>query len=74
MMIIIPLTLSAMSDEKRLTKHLVSNYERVGKLGRPVSSANQTWNVTFGLSLLKITDIDVRGQTVEALTWHTMVC
>ena len=62
-----------MSDEKRLTKYLVGNYERVGKLGRPVSSANQTWNVRFGLTLLQITDIDVRAQSVEALTWYTMV-
>ena len=55
--IFIYLTGMTMSDEKRLTKYLLQNYERVGVAGRPVYTVDETVQVQFGLTLLQINDM-----------------
>jgi len=62
-----------MSDEKRLIKHLLSNYERVGIVGRPVFNHSDTVKVKFGLALLQILDLDEKNQVLQTNVWSRYV-
>ena len=62
-----------MSDEKRLTKHILENYERVGRVGRPVWNTSDVIEVAMGLSLVRVNEVDTERQTMDSLAWLTMV-
>ena len=63
----------AMSDEKRLIKHLLTNYERVGVVGRPVYNTSQTIEVRYGLALIQILDLDEKNQVLTTNCWSRYV-
>ena len=63
----------ALSDEKRLIKHLLQNYERVGKVGRPVFNTTETINVRYGLALIQILDLDEKNQVLTTNCWSRYV-
>ena len=63
-----------MSDEKRLIKHLLENYEKVGLVGRPVYNTSEVVNVQINLSLLHVLDIDPDLQRFEFIGVVMMVC
>ena len=63
----------ALSDEKRLIKHLLDNYDRVGKVGRPVFNTTQTMNVQYGLALIQILDLDEKNQVLTTNCWSRYV-
>ena len=63
----------AMSDEKRLIKKLLDDYEKVGVIGRPVYDTSQTINVSYGLSLIQILDLDEKNQVLTTNVWSRYV-
>ena len=63
-----------MSDEKRLIKHLLENYDKVGLVGRPVFNTSEVVNVQMNLSLLHVLDIDPDLQRFEFIGVVMMVC
>ena len=63
-----------MSDEKRLIKHLLENYDKVGLVGRPVYNTSEVVNVQMNLSLLHVLDIDPDLQRFEFVGVVMMVC
>ena len=63
-----------MSDEKRLIKHILENYEKVGLVGRPVYNTSEVVNVQINLSLLHVLDIDPDLQRFEFIGVVMMVC
>src|SRR6218665_1868417 len=65
--------ISAMSDEKRLIKHLLEEYEMVGVVGRPVFNTSQTINVQYGLALIQILDLDEKNQVLTTNVWSRYV-
>ena len=62
-----------MSDEKRLIKHLLDNYERVGIVGRPVYNTSETVHVSYGLALIQILDLDEKNQVLTTNVWSRYV-
>jgi len=62
-----------MSDEKRLIKHLLNNYETVGVVGRPVLNQSQTIRVNYGLALIQILDLDEKNQVLTTNVWSRYV-
>ena len=62
-----------MSDEKRLIKHLLSNYEHVGIVGRPVFNTTETITVKYGLALIQILDLDEKNQVLTTNVWSRYV-
>ena len=62
-----------MSDEKRLIKHLLDNYARVGLVGRPVYNTSETVNVNYGLALIQILDLDEKNQVLTTNVWSRYV-
>lgn len=62
-----------MSDEKRLIKHLLENYERVGIVGRPVYNTSETVRVSYGLALIQILDLDEKNQVLTTNVWSRYV-
>ena len=58
-----------LSDEKRLIRDLLENYERVGLIGRPVYNITDTVNVGFGLALIQILDLDEQNQALTTNVW-----
>jgi len=62
-----------MSDEKRLIKHLLSHYEKVGVVGRPVLNQSQTIRVNYGLALIQILDLDEKNQVLTTNVWSRYV-
>ena len=62
-----------MSDEKRLIKHLLSAYERVGVVGRPVLNQSETIRVNYGLALIQILDLDEKNQVLTTNVWSRYV-
>jgi len=63
----------AMSDEKRLIKSLLQNYETVGVVGRPVLNHSETIKVYYGLSLIQILDLDEKNQVLQTNVWSRYV-
>jgi len=64
---------NALSDEKRLIKNLLSNYEEVGIVGRPVRNTSVTVTVAFGLALIQILDLDEKNQILNTNVWSRYV-
>ena len=62
-----------MSDEKRLTKYILENYERVGLNGRPTFNSSDAIDVAVTLSLVRINDVDTEHQVMDSLGWLAMV-
>ena len=62
-----------MSQEKRLITELLTNYAKMGKMGRPVAFDNETIKVYYGLSLIQILDLDERNQVLTTNVWATYV-
>ena len=58
-----------MYDEKQLTKHLLENYERVGKDGLPVYNATESVKVKIGLSLMYIDELKDSGKGYADVTF-----
>ena len=56
----------ALSDEKRLIKHLTDHYEHVGVVGRPVENTSGTVHVELAMNLLQIFDVDIKSQVLNA--------
>ena len=63
-----------MPEEKRLIKHLLENYDKVGLVGRPVYNTSEMVNVQMHLSLLHVLDIDPDLQRFEFVGVVMMVC
>ena len=63
----------ALSEEKRLLKHLLDNYEKVGLVGRPVYNTSQTIDVQYGLALIQILDLDEKNQVLTTNCWNRYV-
>ncbi|CAL8107986.1 unnamed protein product [Calicophoron daubneyi] len=57
------------SSEKRLIKQLIDNYEKAGKIGRPVKNKNETVVLGFGLSLFQLLDLDEKSQVLTVNVW-----
>jgi len=62
-----------MSDEKRLIKHLLRNYQKVGVVGRPVFNQSDTIKVNYGLSLIQILEMDEKNQVLTTNVWSRYV-
>ena len=63
----------ALSDEKRLIKKLLEDYETVGKVGRPVYNTSQKIVVNYGLALVQILDLDEKNQVLTTNVWGRYV-
>lgn len=61
------------SSEKRLIKQLVDNYERAGKIGRPVKNTKDRVVVGYGLSLFQLLDLDEKNQILTVNVWTKYV-
>ncbi|CAH1795658.1 unnamed protein product [Owenia fusiformis] len=59
-----------LSDEKKLIKILLEQYDEVGKVGRPVLNTSHTVNVKYGLALIQILDLDEKNQVLTTNTWN----
>lgn len=59
----------AMSEEKRLIKDLLRNYEEVGLVGRPVYNMSQTIKVSYGVALIQILDLEEKNQVLTTNIW-----
>jgi len=64
---------SGLSDEKRLIKYLLDQYEQVGLIGRPVYNTSQTVKVYYGMSLIQILDVDEKNQVLTLNVWSRYV-
>ena len=62
-----------MSDNKRLTKYLLANYERVGLIGRPVYNISEPTEVSIGFSLTQILGLEQHEQIFHFVGWLKMV-
>ena len=63
-----------LSDEKRLIKRLLEQYETVGIVGRPVYNTSETIQVFYGLALIQILDLDEKNQVLTTNVWSRYVC
>lgn len=61
------------SYEDRVIKHLLRKYEERGKFGRPVQNYSDIINVTFGLQLVQIMNLDERKQILTLNVWTNYV-
>ncbi|ELU16494.1 hypothetical protein CAPTEDRAFT_218891 [Capitella teleta] len=59
----------ALSDEKRLIKDLLFEYDRVGVVGRPVLNTSDIISVRYGLALIQILDLDEKNQVLTTNCW-----
>ena len=64
---------AVMSDEKRLVKYLLENYERVGLVGRPVFNTSETVFVSYTLALIQIMDLNEKDQMLITNVWSYSV-
>jgi len=62
-----------LSDEKRLIKHLLRSYQRVGVVGRPVYNQSDTIKVRYGLQLIQILEMDEKNQVLTTNVWSRYV-
>lgn len=62
-----------LSDEKRLIKYLLDQYETFGVIGRPVVNTSQTIRVQYGLALIQILDVDEKNQVLTTNVWNRYV-
>ena len=57
------------SAEKKLIKTLLDNYQDVGVVGRPVVNQSETINVSYGIGLIQIIDLDEKNQILTTNVW-----
>ncbi|CAL1289880.1 unnamed protein product [Larinioides sclopetarius] len=71
-MIIVNVIMATARDENeyRLTKYLLSNYD---KSVRPARHTSEPVNVTFGLALTQIIDVDERNQILTTNCWLNQI-
>ena len=67
--VMLPLTLAG-EQEYRLTKYLLSNYE---KSVRPVANSSKPLMVKYDVSLHQIIDVDEKNQILTTNCWITAV-
>ena len=58
-----------MSAEKYLIKYLLDNYEHVGVVGRPVFNTSETINVSYGIGLIQVLNLDEKNQILTTNIW-----
>ncbi|KAG5443677.1 Neuronal acetylcholine receptor subunit alpha-4 [Clonorchis sinensis] len=58
-----------LSDEKRLIKRLLKNYEDAGITGRPVINTEEVVKINMSLSLIQILDLDEKNQVLTISVW-----
>ena len=63
----------SLSDEKRLIKKLLKNYESAGIIGRPVQNTSDKVVVEYGLGLIQILDLDEKNQVLTINVWSRYV-
>lgn len=56
-----------------MIKHLLRKYAERGKFGRPVQKYSDIINVTFGLQLVQIMNLDERKQILTLNVWTNYV-
>ncbi|OON22017.1 hypothetical protein X801_02084 [Opisthorchis viverrini] len=63
-----------LSDEKRLIKRLLKNYEDAGITGRPVINTEEVVKINMSLSLIQILDLDEKNQvlTIRILSTNNL--
>ncbi|CAH8640707.1 unnamed protein product [Heterobilharzia americana] len=61
--------LYTLSDEKRLIKRLLKNYQAAGITGRPVKHTSEKVLVEMSLSLIQILDLDEKNQVLTTSVW-----
>ncbi|CAH8499964.1 unnamed protein product [Dicrocoelium dendriticum] len=57
------------SSEKILIKQLINNYEKVGKIGRPVKNNKETVVVGYGLSAFQLLEFNEKDQVLTINVW-----
>ncbi|KAL3319202.1 hypothetical protein Ciccas_002120 [Cichlidogyrus casuarinus] len=57
------------STERDLLKRLLNRYQSLGKNGRPVVYANETFKLNYGLSLIQILDLNAGQRTLRTSCW-----
>jgi len=60
---------SEISAEKMLIKTLLNNYDNLGVVGRPVSNTSETIDVSYGIGLIQILDLDEKNQILTTNVW-----
>ena len=58
-----------MSDEKRLIKKLLENYETIGIVGRPVFNTSDQIRVEYGIGLIQLLDLNEKDQILTTNVW-----
>ena len=61
-----------MSAEKRLLNTLMTNYQRVGRPGRPVLNITTATHVVFALGLIQM-DLDEKHNILTMSMWTRLV-
>jgi len=52
-----------------LIKTLLNNYDNLGVVGRPVSNTSETIDVSYGIGLIQILDLDEKNQILTTNVW-----
>lgn len=60
-------------DEKRLTRHLVNNYEQIGLEGRPLKDPKEALDVHHKISLINILNLDEETQQLTVNVWEYLL-
>jgi len=60
---------NVMSAEKALIKRLLDHYEYAGVVGRPVINQSETINVSYGIGLIQLLDLDEKNQILTTNVW-----
>ena len=61
------------TDEKRLVKHLLDNYQRVGRVGRPTGNSTDPTKVTISFGLIELREFDIENQEIVMVGWTALV-
>ena len=69
LLLLVPLTTASYSPEAELTTQLLTNYS---PKGRPVRNISQAVEVSLGLSLQQILEVDEARGTLTSLVWLNM--
>ena len=65
----------AQGNEARLSTHLLQNYQRVnmGGVARPILLPSESISVKFGVSLIKLLDVNEDTNVTTFITWERYV-
>ena len=61
-----------MSDEARLLRHLLDQYDKMGTSSRPTYNSSVPTEVHFGIRLIQL-DVDEKNQLLKTSAWLRMV-